>query len=501
VEKEHFWSELKQQGISDEDYRHLEKIWVEKGFKTMKDLLIWYNNLDVEPFLGAAEKMFQHWKELGIDMFKGSAISLPGLALCYMMKKMTPHSILPLCGSKTKEFYQTLRDNITGGLSIVGHRYHETDVTDLPNGTKCKWIYSHDANALYLYALGQPTGTGVFAFWLPTNTTTSIESLPWKRTTPEQVNEWHRIKQFNMLQRFEREYAEKYWKSEVEWLEWTSEAFKVKVEHKYNGRQKVIHVDKKTSFPVDGYIPEHNTILQFHGCHWHGHECQPSNSEMIKRRKDTESVTGRLRDLGYTVVEKWECDWNNTKAKHSTIRNFIKEHLSLPSRVNESNGWELIDSIKNDQVFGMIECDIEVPWWNEELIQRFKEYPPIFKNTNVSIDDIGPFMKEYAENNGYMKQPKRMLINSYWGRKILLATPLVKWYLANGLEITRIYRVVEMKAKRCFQPIVDEIAEHRRIADQDPAHKPQAESWKTVGNSCYGKAMTNKEKHKETVIK
>ena len=37
---------------------------------TFKDFLVWYNNLDVVPFLEAVEKMSQFWQERKIDMFK-----------------------------------------------------------------------------------------------------------------------------------------------------------------------------------------------------------------------------------------------------------------------------------------------------------------------------------------------------------------------------------------------------------------------------------------------
>jgi len=43
----------------------------------MRDHLEHYNNLDVEPFLQAVEKLFNANKELGLDAFK-SSLTLPG---------------------------------------------------------------------------------------------------------------------------------------------------------------------------------------------------------------------------------------------------------------------------------------------------------------------------------------------------------------------------------------------------------------------------------------
>ena len=50
---------------------------------TFNDFLVWYNNLDVVPFLDAVEKMSHFWRERKIDMFK-DGISVPGLTLKYL---------------------------------------------------------------------------------------------------------------------------------------------------------------------------------------------------------------------------------------------------------------------------------------------------------------------------------------------------------------------------------------------------------------------------------
>ena len=96
--------------------------------------------------------------------------------------------------------------------------------------------------------------------------------------------------------------------------------------------------------------------------------------------------------------------------------------------------------------------DIRVP---EHLKEKFSEMCPIFKNTNISRDDIGDFMKAYAEEYNTMAQPRRSLIGSMKGEKILLATPLLKWYLEHGLEISKVHQVVEFTPEPCFKPFVD----------------------------------------------
>ena len=44
-----------------------------------------------------------------------------------------------------------------------------------------------------------------------------------------------------------------------------------------------------------------------------------------------------------------------------------------------------------------------------------------------------------------MKQPQRSLISSYFGRDLLLITPLLQYYVRLGLKVTRIYEVVQFE--------------------------------------------------------
>ena len=142
----------------------------------------------------------------------------------------------------------------------------------------------------------------------------------------------------------------------------------------------------------------------------------------------------------------------------------------------------------------MVECDVRVP---EHLQDHFAEMQPIFKNANVSRDDIGPFMRQYAEEHDIMSTPRRMLVGSYHGEKILLTTPLLRWYLAHGLVVGRVYQIVEYSPKPCFQNFGDSVSAARRAGDADPDKAIIADTMKLLGNSGYGKTVTNIDRHRE----
>ena len=104
-------------------------------------------------------------------------------------------------------------------------------------------------------------------------------------------------------------------------------------------------------------------------------------------------------------------------------------------------------------------------------------------------------MRKLAEERGYLPKPRRCLIGSYFGNKILLATPLLKWYLRQGLEVTEIFSAMEFKPRACFVHLGEEVTFHRSNADADPAKAVLGELFKLLGNSYYGKTITDMEKH------
>ena len=120
------------------------------------------------------------------------------------------------------------------------------------------------------------------------------------------------------------------------------------------------------------------------------------------------------------------------------------------------NGERILSEVRNERLFGCVEVDIRVP---EHLKHKFGEMCPIFKNTEISRDDIGDFMKAYAEEHNIMARPCRSLIGSMKGEKILLATPLLKWYLEHGLEVTKVYQVIEFTPELCFKPLRDAVSD------------------------------------------
>ena len=172
--KKAFNSSLKNTIISDSDYAICQEKWKELKMTSFKDFLVWYNNLDVVPFLEALEKQSLVFASKNIDMFK-SAVSLPGLATRWMfsvtesdqgLHGQPPSNPVALIDKKTADLYHSVRKNLVGGPSIVFHRYHEAGKTKLrehqygDEAKVCGRVLGVDANALYLWCVMQDMPVG-----------------------------------------------------------------------------------------------------------------------------------------------------------------------------------------------------------------------------------------------------------------------------------------------------------------------------------------------------
>ena len=144
---------------------------------------------------------------------------------------------------------------------------------------------------------------------------------------------------------------------------------------------------------------------------------------------------------GLHLVEIYECQWRRIKKINSQVQQFLNSKFDRPLDHHKTlTQDQILSAIKNESLFELVECDVRVP---DALRPKFAEMCPIFNNIEISREDIDQIMQTFTEEENIMSQPRRSLIGSYFGKKILLASPLIKCYLERGLEVTHIYQVVE----------------------------------------------------------
>ena len=157
---------------------------------------------------------------------------------------------------------------------------------------------------------------------------------------------------------------------------------------------------------------------------------------------------------------------------------------------------EIIKNVLNDKLFGFFEVDIEVP---EQKRKRFSEFCPLFVISEVPEDQIPQHMKDYKINTGRkMIKNNKKLLGVMKTEKILIYSPLLKWYLNHGLQVTKIHRYISYTSGRPFKWFPEEVSSARREADNDKNKKQLGDTAKLKGNSFYGKMIENLEKHIST---
>ena len=102
----------------------------------------------------------------------------------------------------------------------------------------------------------------------------------------------------------------------------------IHIRHQYNNTEKRVG---KRKIPVDGYCQATNTVFQFQGCFWHGHQCPQNPSKVNQVRKlsrderyqKTEEISTYIREQGYNLVEMWECEWLHTLSTNQDARGYV----------------------------------------------------------------------------------------------------------------------------------------------------------------------------------
>ena len=450
---------------------------------TFNDFLIWYNNLDVGPFVIAVEKFQRFCFEKGINVFK-TAISVPGIARQLLFKTaQTNQANFALFDEYDQDLYQTVKRNIVGGPSIIFTRHHCAGKIKIRGRKLCRAILGFDANALYLQAIGQPMPAGPFICRLADND-------------------------------FRPELRDKYM-SAFYWMDWIGHTYGITIQHRLNtGRE--VRVGK---YPVDGYVlptqqGEKGIVLQFHGCYWHGHLCDVTRSiqnekwhaSRAQKYRKTQATTAYLKKEHH-VVEIWECEFRQYCRRDPRIYDFINNQRPgfFHDRKGKITADTILDAVDTGTLFGMVEVDIQVPeqwplYFQHPTLtpyQYLEEMSPLFCTTEIPFDTIGEHMQAHIREHKLSDQPRRLLVGGIKARQILLATPLLRWYLDHGMIVTKIYQVVEFQSLRCFRDFVQEVSNARRQGDMDPDTAIIANTMKVIGNSGYSSLIMDKTNHRE----
>ena len=111
---------------------------------------------------------------------------------------------------------------------------------------------------------------------------------------------------------------------------------------------------------------------------------------------------------------------------------------------------DIINAIKNEKIFGLCKVDISCPKAAQKKYLDLN-FPPIFRHVSVTENMLQPKMLAYAGENNVKFPLDKQLTLTFNAKEIILATPMLKYYLDNGLKIDKIYYVVEYLKQAPFK--------------------------------------------------
>ena len=173
--------------------------------------------------------------------------------------------------------------------------------------------------------------------------------------------------------------TETFSKISMNWLKWIWDTQNIYIQHALNGGEHVIPKVGK----VDGFCKDTNTVYEFQGCFWHGCEkCYTENTinpfnqvEMAELKKRTHIKNQKITDLGYNLIEVYECEiTKNSDFKKWTKANEVEIVTPLNPRDaffgGRTNVTKLKYDFKDDEKGRYVDFVSLYP-----TVQYFKTYP------------------------------------------------------------------------------------------------------------------------------
>ena len=482
-----FYSSVKKANVlgpqSNGNYEYMKNIWKKNNMKSLKDLLIWYVELDVNPAIPAIEKMQEYYTQRNISPFK-DGISIAGLAKILMFQDTQNN--FALFSNKNANVFHALKGSITGGPSIVFKREAVKGQSNIKNNTQeiCQRCEGHDLSSLYPFS---------FSHFVP------CEQPIIRRKENG----------------FRPELDDIYMKMYL-FIDFLSDELKVNITHKLKGAEdKVIY-----GFRTDGYCQELDLAVLFHGCYYHSHDPEIcpitrkiTSETWIKNQNKNYKRTMNINKLFEKSFNQfkfiWECEYNekySSRCKKYQDQYVPAFYLKNKGKLTQN---KIRQAIFNNEIFGFAQVSLNVPEsWDSPLVmkippmaesmtpeQYFSQMAPIFLKTKIQFSDISPLMQEYIVDNNLSKAPRRQLVGGLRCEKTIFNTNLIRYYLNLGMELTETFMLIEYTPKISFDKFVSDTKNERIKAAKNPNLSIVANMKKLILNSAYGQLLLSRDKH------
>ena len=261
-----------------------------------------------------------------------------------------------------------------------------------------------------------------------------------------------------------------------------------------NGGEQLV-----SGYSVDGYIQipsgggeePYQIVFEYMGCFYHA--CPNHCQESIQTQSAIERDCKRLYEIEQCVdklVVMRSCIWYELR---KTVTFSSKLSCFLGTKCVKEK--EILEAVENNNFFGIVKLDMKTP---KNIQEKYKNlnFPFIFAKTDVTESMLSPSTLKTAKLLG-REFPHSCLTMRHNKNKIILATPLLKFYLSLGMEASNIEWALEYLAdEKPFEGYVKEMVKVR-IASVG-VNEPLGARAKFTLNSSAGRMGMNIERHRNT---
>lgn len=463
IERKHFFSTLKNCGITDDEWKEFNDNRIIYQWKTLKDLLRFYNNLDVRPFLEAVINNQKFYYPLQLEMFK-DGLSLPALSEKIMFQfqfKEFNNDFIHKTIPKTKyELLTNWRERFKG--------YVEQD-KETERYEKKHFITYMELNGL----MEKQSNKCLYCWECLTNNNWSLDRIN---------NDFGHNGDNCVLscvncntQRSDEYFAVFYRKKAL---------------LRYSKVRPLIYLIDEENKDVF-YLLKNNICggpsIVFHRYHEAGvtkiKRPVYENGEwrIGEEGKSVKNITGFDANALYLgcIGEDMPCG----RLKYKEFEEEITVKFNMNDFINKTDGFILVDIHTKEEDFN-----------------KFGEFPLIFKNVEYDINEqVGDYMNNvFNRFDDKKKRMTRKLISSFKGEKVLIKSTRLRWLIKQGLVVSKIHGFIKCKFANIFKDFTDWVSDERRKGDTDPDYEIKASMAKNVGNSAFGRTGMNKSKFNKT---
>jgi len=259
----------------------------------------------------------------------------------------------------------------------------------------------------------------------------------------------------------------------------------IKIEHAYYRGEKEFCGWKPDGF-LDYYGDKY--FYEFLGCHVHPDcpDCKKRDDELLCKKPDVARQTWNKKKSIFeengTLEVIRSCQWEFfLKEMNKDINKNKLPKTDLPRILCKNDTVDvLLKSIQNEEVFGFAICDISTP---ESLRKEYgpsspgtKPYdfffPPLFRHEEIDDSMVSGYMKQRVLEDE-RKLGNKTVLQCYNGKQMLVFTPLLKFYMDIGLEVTNITRFIQYQPEYFSKPFMDTVTKMRIEATMDRCESKQ----------------------------